>query len=76
VHINKKFPAIFVMLTSIRGRDYHSFVMGSVDPTLNGSVSRVERKSKSLYPVTLESEFKYAKLEEDLLKIAERERIT
>jgi hypothetical protein len=42
------FPAIFVLLTSSRDWIYHFFVMGSIDSTLNGSVSRAERKSKSL----------------------------
>ena len=44
------FVAIFVILTSIHGRDYTFHIKCGLDSELNGSVSRAERKSKFLYP--------------------------
>jgi hypothetical protein len=41
------FRGKFLVLDLICVRDYPLFVMGSGDSTLNGSVSRAERKSKS-----------------------------
>jgi len=40
----------FVLLTSIRGWDYPFYVRGGFDSEPNGSASRAERKSKSLFP--------------------------
>ena len=42
------FPAIFVMLTSTRTRDYPLFVMGSIDSEPKGGESRAAYKSKLL----------------------------
>ena len=44
------FRGKFLVLDSIRVRDYPLFVMGNVNSTLNGSVSRTERKAN---PYTL-----------------------